>query len=110
MTEANEFGSKLSIEERPEGAIALILDGGKFDNAEMLMSPAQAKDVGEALVRHSLHVLTGIDADGKQVVTEVIRKKLATRVQHMVRSLSEKKYPPDYIATEAVDIVLRELL
>lgn len=107
---ANEFGAKLSIEERPGGAIALILDGGKFDNAEVLMSPVQAKDFGEALVRHSLHALTGIDADGKTTVSEIIRKKLATRVQMMASNLTERKYTPAYIAQEAVDIVLRELL
>jgi ABC-type transporter lipoprotein component MlaA len=105
----NEFDHSLSIEERASGAIALVLNGGKFDNAEILITPQQAKDLGQTLMRYGVHALTGVDVDGTQTVSEMIRKKLATRVQLMAANLTERQYSPAYIAQEAVDIVLREL-
>lgn len=107
---ANQFGVSLGIEERAGGVIALTLDGGEFKEAECLITPEQAKDLGEVLVRYGLHALTGMETEKGMVIKEIVRKKLAVRVQHMARNLTERQYGPEYIAQEAVDIVLRELL
>jgi len=109
MSEANEFGTQLSIEERQGGAIALILNGGKFDNAEVLITSQQARDVGEVLVRYGLHAQTGIETPKGQALKEMIRKKMANRVLMVSKNLTDRGYSPEYIAQEAVDICLREL-
>jgi len=110
MTEKNEFGTQLSIEERQGGVIALILNGGKFDNAEVLITPQQSKDVGEVLVRYGVHALTGMETEPGQTVSDIIRQKLGTRVQLVAQNLTERGKSPAFIAQETVDIVLRELL
>ena len=106
----NEFGIELSIEERTGGVIALILSGGEFDNAEALITPQQAKDVGAVLVRYGIHALTGQEVEPGQTISDMIRKKLGVRVQLVAKNLTEKGKSPEFIAQETVDIVLRELL
>ena len=106
----NEFGTKLSIEERQGGAIALILNGGEFKDAEVLITPEQAKSLGEVLHRYGVHSLTGREVEPGQTISDAIRAKLGIRVQLVAKNLTEKGKSPEFIAQETVDIVLRELL
>ena len=105
----NEFGVEMWLEERPNGAVAIILNGGKFDNAEALLTPQQCRDFGELLVRVGLHALTGMETEQGFVIREIIRKKLQQRVLLMSRNWTEKGIKPERIAQEAVDIVLNEV-
>ena len=107
---SNEFATNLSIEERTGGAIALILNGGEFKDAEMLITPEQAKDVGEVLMRYGIHALTGQEVEPGQTISDQIRAKLGVRVQLVAKNLTERGKSPEFIAQETVDIVLRELL
>ena len=106
----NEFGTKLSIEERQGGAIALILNGGEFKDAEVLITPQQSKDLGEVLYRYGIHALTGLEVEPGQTISDKIRAKLGLRVQLVAKNLVDRGKSPEFIAQETVDIVLRELL
>ena len=107
---ANEFGTQMSIEERGNGKIALILNGGEFKDAEVLITPQQAKDLGDVLMRYGIHVLTGLETEPGQTISDQIRAKLGVRVQLVAKNLTERGKSPEFIAQETVDIVLRELL
>ena len=106
----NEFGTQMSIEERTGGVIALILNGGVFDNAECLLTPEQCKDLGGVLMRYGIHALTGQEVEPGQTISDQIRAKLGVRVQLVAKNLTERGKSPEFIAQETVDIVLRELL
>ena len=107
---ANEFDTRMSIEERQGGVIALILNGGEFKDAEVLITPQQAKDLGEVLHRYGIHALTGKEIEPGQTISDAIRAKLGVRVQLVAKNLTEKGKSPEFIAQETVDICLRELL
>ena len=109
-TSTNEFGVGLSIEERQGGVIALVLNGGEFKDAEVLITAGQAKDVGEVLVRYGIHALSGVDVVPGTAVSDMIRQKLATRVALVAKNLTDRKKTPEFIAQEVVDIVLREVM
>ena len=106
----NEFGTKLSIEERQGGAIALILNGGEFKDAEVLITPQQSKDLGEVLHRYGVHSLTGREVEPGQTISDMIRAKLGNRAFVASESMLAQGKSPIFIAQEIVDICLRELL
>jgi hypothetical protein len=106
----NEFGTKLSIEERKGGSIALILNGGVFEDAEVLITPEQSRDLGEMLMRCGIHALTGVEVEPGQTISDQIRAKLGVRVQLVAKNLTDRGKSPEFIAQEVVDIVCRELL
>ena len=92
------------------GVIALILNGGEYKDAEVLITPQQSKDLGEVLHRYGIHALTGKEIEPGQTISDAIRAKLGIRVQLVAKNLTEKGKSPEFIAQETVDICLRELL
>lgn len=74
------------------------------------LDPETARQVGEAIARGAYEVRYGKAPSRGSTLSLEIRGKLITRVQHIMRNLQELQRPPQYIASEIVDQILREVL
>ncbi len=96
--------ANLEIEER-SGAIVLKLRG-----EYAILTPEQAKDIGEVMQKYSYHALYGSDPKTQSLMAENIRARMETRIPHVIRSLTQKKKTPQFIANEIVNVILSEVL
>jgi hypothetical protein len=96
--------ANLEIEER-KGAIVLKLRG-----EYAILTPDQAKEIGETLQRYSYHAKYGSDPQTRSMMAEQIRAKMEVRIPHVIRSLTQKKKTPQFIANEIVNVILGEIL
>lgn len=103
MSEEN-IEARLEIEER-KGAIVL-----RIDEKYAILKPEQAKEIGETLQRYAYHAQYGVDPNVKSLHAEKIRQRMEIRIPHVIRSLTQKKKTPQFIAQEIVDVILREIL
>ena len=94
----------LEIEER-KGAIVLKLRG-----EYAILTPDQAKEIGETMQRYAYHATYGSDPKSRSVRAEQIRGKMEMRIPHVIRSLTQKKKTPQYIANEIINVILGEVL
>jgi len=96
--------SRLEIEER-KGAIVL-----RIDEKYAILKPEQAKEIGEILQKYAYHATYGSDSNVRSLQAEKIRQRMEVRVPHVIRSLTQKKKTPQFIANEIVNVLLREVL
>lgn len=96
--------SRLEIEER-KGAIVL-----RIDEKYAILVPDQAKEIGELMQKYAYHAQYGSDPNVKSLHAEKIRQRMETRIPHVIRSLTQKKKTPQFIANEIVEVILREVL
>lgn len=96
--------TNLELEER-NGAIVI-----KLRDSYAILTPDQAKEIGETMQKYAYHAKYGSDPKTKSMMAEQIRAKMKTRVAHVIRSLENKKKPPHFIANEIVDILVGEVL
>lgn len=96
--------SRLEIEER-DGEIIL-----EFEGKYLALPPKQAVEIGEVLQRYAYHAEYGLDPQTKSLQADQIRARMETRIPHVIRSLTQKKKTPQFIANEIVNVILREVL
>lgn len=78
---------------------------------EIVMDPETARQAGEALARHSYTARYGVIPEQHiSTISNEKREMLATRLKHILRSMTEKQRSPDHIVREIMDTVLAEIL
>lgn len=94
----------LTVEER-NGAVILTLE-----DHYAILTPDQAEQIGEMMARYSYQARTGKTPDSKSVIAERIKGKMVMRCIHVMKSLTDKKKSPEFIANEMVNLILSEAL
>ena len=76
----------------------------------LALDPENARQIAEATAKAAYTCKYGLPADSnKSLISEQVRMRLITRCTHVIRSLSEKQKLPGFIASEIVDVILREV-
>lgn len=77
-----------------------------------LLDAEGARNIGEALARCSYEARFGVNTvpDGHSALTKVKVERAVTRVNNIIRSMTEQHKPRILIAQNVVDEVLKEFL
>jgi hypothetical protein len=77
----------------------------------IVIDPETARQLAESIARAAYYCHYGIvPNDKKSILSEQKRTMLITRASHIIRDLTDKRWPPGKIAVEVVDTILSEVL
>lgn len=107
MTEDSRGCTTLAVGERDGNVVLQFPESVGW----AVLDPETARQVGEAIARSAYVCRYGREPDSnRSPIGQQVQQKLVNRVLLILTNLLKRKRPPAYIASEIVDVCMREIL